>query len=453
MSSGYNELLLSIYENLGQTMKPITLYDILGIAMNASQGEIKTAYYTLARKYHPDVTQEEKTLAEAKMIEINEAYAVLSDPQKRVLYNQSQGFINNHNDDHAHDHQHAKAKQKDLDNAPIVKIKMNDYFFLKSLAEETFLGLGYIAQCFYDDDGKFSRIDSLKEFLKNHLTNTGPGMSLNEVLNTSHQEYINLSIARPLIERKFLTIDEAKALTEGQRRSIISCEDYSFNDAWCQKAMQAIKKNEPIAKRANPTESIQKVLSFFQSGFSKSTSSTQNTNVAPDTQTPALNFRIIIEFTPEIEQLANKTGVPLYYLLECLCDNFETKRYSKINFVGIYLSNRLKGNKPALTLQEALSMSYQEAQNLMLGYDLIAYGYMTLEQVKVMNYEQQACLYKANQELTPDKVRSMSYDNKFFPSKTTIDEHKIADENRIDWCVTVMDYLNSIESPHQFLTL
>ncbi|APD08742.1 MULTISPECIES: DnaJ C-terminal domain-containing protein [Thermus] len=59
-------------------------YAILGVPRNATQEEIKRAYKRLARQYHPDVNKSPE--AEEKFKEINEAYAVLSDPEKRKLY-------------------------------------------------------------------------------------------------------------------------------------------------------------------------------------------------------------------------------------------------------------------------------------------------------------------------------------------------------------------------------
>ena len=59
-------------------------YDILGISKNASQDELKSAYRSLAKRYHPDVNKDPD--AEEKFKEIQEAYAVLSDPQKRETY-------------------------------------------------------------------------------------------------------------------------------------------------------------------------------------------------------------------------------------------------------------------------------------------------------------------------------------------------------------------------------
>lgn len=64
---------------------PTDYYAVLGVDRNADEKEIKSAYRRLARKYHPDVNPGDKQ-AEAKFKEISEAYEVLSDPEKRKLY-------------------------------------------------------------------------------------------------------------------------------------------------------------------------------------------------------------------------------------------------------------------------------------------------------------------------------------------------------------------------------
>jgi molecular chaperone DnaJ len=61
-------------------------YEILGVQKNASTEDIKSAFRKLARQYHPDVSKEPD--AEERFKEINEAYGVLSDPQKRARYDQ-----------------------------------------------------------------------------------------------------------------------------------------------------------------------------------------------------------------------------------------------------------------------------------------------------------------------------------------------------------------------------
>lgn len=63
-------------------------YQILGVNKDASQDEIKKAYRRLARKYHPDLNPGNKA-AEEKFKEINEAYAVVGDPQKRAEYDRA----------------------------------------------------------------------------------------------------------------------------------------------------------------------------------------------------------------------------------------------------------------------------------------------------------------------------------------------------------------------------
>lgn len=64
-------------------------YEILGVKKNSSSDDIKKAYRKLAREHHPDMVKEsDKASAEKRFKEINEAYQVLSDPQKRKMYDQ-----------------------------------------------------------------------------------------------------------------------------------------------------------------------------------------------------------------------------------------------------------------------------------------------------------------------------------------------------------------------------
>ena len=71
-------------------------YEVLGLSKGASEDEIKKAYRSLAKKYHPDINKEPG--AEEKFKEINEAYDTLSDPEKKARYDQygfddpTQGF-------------------------------------------------------------------------------------------------------------------------------------------------------------------------------------------------------------------------------------------------------------------------------------------------------------------------------------------------------------------------
>src|SRR3954453_19050127 len=74
-------------------------YDILGIDRKSSEKEIKSAYHKLAVKWHPDKwvgkSEAEKKIAEEKMKEVNQAYEVLSNSEKRQNYDQygsTEGF-------------------------------------------------------------------------------------------------------------------------------------------------------------------------------------------------------------------------------------------------------------------------------------------------------------------------------------------------------------------------
>ena len=61
-------------------------YEIMGVAQDASQDDVRRAYRRLARKYHPDVSKEAD--AETRFKELGEAYEVLKDPEKRAAYDQ-----------------------------------------------------------------------------------------------------------------------------------------------------------------------------------------------------------------------------------------------------------------------------------------------------------------------------------------------------------------------------
>ena len=62
-------------------------YEVLGVEKGADDAAIKKAYRTLAKKYHPDLNPGDKE-AEQHFKEVNEAYDVLSDPDKRAKYDQ-----------------------------------------------------------------------------------------------------------------------------------------------------------------------------------------------------------------------------------------------------------------------------------------------------------------------------------------------------------------------------
>ena len=62
-------------------------YEVLGVPKNASEQDIKKAYRSMAKKYHPDRNKDNPE-AEAKFKEVQEANEILSDPQKRASYDQ-----------------------------------------------------------------------------------------------------------------------------------------------------------------------------------------------------------------------------------------------------------------------------------------------------------------------------------------------------------------------------
>ena len=76
----------SSWRNEPRTMEYRDYYKILGVARTASADDVKKSYRRLARKFHPDVSKEKD--AEARFKEVQEAYEVLKDPEKRAAYDQ-----------------------------------------------------------------------------------------------------------------------------------------------------------------------------------------------------------------------------------------------------------------------------------------------------------------------------------------------------------------------------
>ena len=69
-----------------------THYDLMGLHPSASNIAIRRTYRQLSKKYHPDTTELPPTVATAKFQRLNEAYAVLSSPEKRSLYDLKIGY-------------------------------------------------------------------------------------------------------------------------------------------------------------------------------------------------------------------------------------------------------------------------------------------------------------------------------------------------------------------------
>lgn len=73
-------------------MSPANYYERLGLRPNASVQDIRRAYRDLSKLYHPDTTELESAIAIPKFQAINEAYATLSSPEKRLTYDYQNGF-------------------------------------------------------------------------------------------------------------------------------------------------------------------------------------------------------------------------------------------------------------------------------------------------------------------------------------------------------------------------
>jgi curved DNA-binding protein CbpA len=74
------------------TTEQPTHYERLGIQVSASNGDIRRAYRELSRQYHPDTTHLPALLATQRFLILNEAYATLSNPERRLHYDRSIGY-------------------------------------------------------------------------------------------------------------------------------------------------------------------------------------------------------------------------------------------------------------------------------------------------------------------------------------------------------------------------
>lgn len=77
------------------TRRPASLYEVLQVNQNASPREIKSAYRSLAKIYHPDLNRSESEDDDKDFIEIHNAYATLSDPSARAIYDLSLMAVHN----------------------------------------------------------------------------------------------------------------------------------------------------------------------------------------------------------------------------------------------------------------------------------------------------------------------------------------------------------------------
>lgn len=115
-------------------------YDILEVAHTASQEVIQNAYKTLAKKYHPDVFQGDKSFAEDQMKRINEAYEVLSDPQKRMEYDRRIKDAPNSNSDNEETAKNNSSNVADTKEPEQPKVKQK--------RKKPFWALSWIFICF-----------------------------------------------------------------------------------------------------------------------------------------------------------------------------------------------------------------------------------------------------------------------------------------------------------------
>jgi hypothetical protein len=78
--------------NTGHGLDIVNYYSLLGLHPSAAPIDIRRAYRNLSKEYHPDTTTLSATVAHVKFQELNQAYAVLSNPTRRLLHDQAIGY-------------------------------------------------------------------------------------------------------------------------------------------------------------------------------------------------------------------------------------------------------------------------------------------------------------------------------------------------------------------------
>lgn len=166
-------------------------FEILGITSNASDDEIKSAYRKLSMKYHPDrlvhLTPEELKLAEAKMKDINIAYNILSDPNKKMNYTNStdsEQFQSRHMSEQIENTLHQLENSRNLSADSVNFILKNLAEFLPSLIES-------------DDKQMFQRYIKAMKATSHHNSGASVGILKTLMLMETIQDFtfgLNVSL-------------------------------------------------------------------------------------------------------------------------------------------------------------------------------------------------------------------------------------------------------------------
>jgi curved DNA-binding protein CbpA len=192
-----------------------TYYEILNVTRDAPSSAITNAYGKLAVELHPDKNQDNPGEAKKKYKLVREAYNVLSDPEQRAIYN-------------------ALLPSNDGAYEP-GKIRYVEYRpFIVLLAQQTGLNEQYIHDLFYSDRARFDNLNKLHDYLgKCALTSEGKLHqieTLQEILNASQEEALNLFAAHRFVEAELMTIQDAKALTKEERAILSKINPSDPND-------------------------------------------------------------------------------------------------------------------------------------------------------------------------------------------------------------------------------
>ena len=168
-------------------------YEVLGVPKDATEKDIKKAYRKLAFKYHPDKNPDHKKEAEEKFKEVNEAYSVLSDPDKRRQYVMG-GFDFDFN-------------FGDFDPMEIFKSFMNKHG--KKGGKDPF-GFGFDDDFFDDDFGNFGNFGNFEKMEFNSFGGMGQGQG------KSVKTYTQIINGKKVTKTETTTID-----SQGNKKTVV----------------------------------------------------------------------------------------------------------------------------------------------------------------------------------------------------------------------------------------
>jgi hypothetical protein len=304
----------------------IDYYELLEVHPKASPEIIKKAYVTLAKRYHPDVSRDATSTTE-KMTLLNEAYEILSNPQKRAEYDNLRINTPNNANQHAKAESSARHDDTDVDWKMFDTINKTCQPLLEALKNQLIRDDGNEAhnksmcdaamQTFSREVGPY--LDLLKNCPKNHQSKYRPAMDIVAITlwniasgYTWAQEFI---IAENIIDAALIYADPAEEYFVNLRKSVENIKINATKQKHWQSrtASNSFVSSQKIFFAAIVVITI--MFSALSSLFQPSNTSSPAPVKPPVTQTPGSNKQVDNKQAAAPVELPNpKQGVVTQYV-------------------------------------------------------------------------------------------------------------------------------------------